>query len=121
MNVRQKAALSLSAVAAVSIATKLWATSVTDNEGCVLKILQMAETSRARAESARSSNHVAYALGLCEGARILMGDSEIERVTGIHMQTYEQRLNSMLCQYAKSRREKRRKDMERDKGLVRTK
>ena len=121
MNVRQRAALSISAVAAVSVATKLWATSVTDNEACVLKILQMAETSRAKAESARSTNHVAYALGLCEGARILMSDSDIERVTGLHMQTYEQRLNSLLCQYARSKRERKKREMERDKSLVRTK
>ena len=108
MTVQQRAYCSFVVVTIVSIVTKLWATSITNHESSILKMMQMAETSKNKAERDQSTNHIAYAMGLCEGARLVMGDSEIERITGIHIQTYTERLNALLCQYAKSRREKRK-------------
>ena len=108
MTVRRRAYCSFTIVAIVSIVTKLWATSITENESSILKMIQMAETARTKAERDQSKNHIAYALGLCEGARLVTSDSEIERITGIHIQTYTEKLNALLCQYGRYRREKKK-------------
>ena len=103
MRTSERAFCSVAGIAAVSIVTKLWATSITDNESAVRNIIQAAETSRVKAESVKSTKLIAYAMGLCEAARILMSDSEIERMTGIHVQTYIEQLNTRLCQYSRSK------------------
>lgn len=107
MHIRTRAAASFVALTTVSVVTKLWSTSLSDHETAIVRMLESAEASRLKAEREESTKHIAYALGLCAAARLLMSDSEIERVTGVHVQTYEERLNASLCQYAKSRRRRR--------------
>lgn len=112
MHIRARAAVSFVALTAVSVVTKLWSTSLSDHETAIVRMLEAAEASRLKAEREQSTKHVAYALGLCAAARMLVSDSEIERVTGVHVQTYEERLNASLCQYAKTRRKKRQQASE---------
>tara|TARA_B110001452_G_scaffold187767_1_gene158108 strand:- start:1084 stop:1410 length:327 start_codon:yes stop_codon:yes gene_type:complete len=104
MHVRERVVTSVVVLTASSVLMKLWAGTLSDNETPLTKIIEAAEASRVKGEAQKSSNHVAYALGMCNAARIFMVDSEIERLTGVHMPSYEERLNSLLYQYARSRR-----------------
>ena len=110
MELRYRAYCSILALSVVCIVTKLWATSITDNDSPVLKMMQMAETSLQKAEKSKSTTHIAYAIGLCEAARLVMSDPNIEKITGIHIQTFSERLNSLLCQYSRFRRDKKKRE-----------
>lgn len=108
-SLKQRAALSATSLLVVSVVTKLWSTSITDQTKTVVELLELAETSKAKATTEENTNHIAFALGLCTAARTILKDSDIERSTGIHMQSYEEELNALLRQYARSRRERRRR------------
>ena len=105
---KRRAAVSATGLLTLSVVTKLWSTSVSDQTKTFVHLLELAETSKAKAARDESTNHIAFALGLCTAARTMATDPEIERVTGIHMQTYEEELNALLRQYARSRRDRRR-------------
>lgn len=108
MRTGHRVAASLTVVTLASLVMKLWSVALSDNEASVTRILEAAEESRVKADTDRSPNHVAYSLGLCRAARILMTDAEIERLTGVHMASYEERLNALMYQCTRSRRHARR-------------
>lgn len=103
MRTAERAACSLAALALASVLSKLWVTSLSKPDEGVLEMLRRAERSRLRAERTRGTKHLAYALGMCHAARILLDDDEIEALTGIHMQSYEERLNAAMRQCATRR------------------
>ena len=112
MHARERVAVSLGLVTIASLVTKLWSMSLSDNESAVARIMEAAEASRVRAEAApKGSRHAAYALGLCTAARIVMSDTEIERLTGVHAPSFEERLNGLLYQCTRGRRRARRAEV----------
>jgi len=104
MRLQGRAVVSILLVSLVSVAMKLWSVSLSENDVCVTRIMEAAEASRVKAESEMSSKHVAYALGLCNAARMIMTDADIERLTSIHIPSYEEKLNALLYQCSRSRR-----------------
>lgn len=109
MQVRDRVILSLIVLATASVATKLWTSTLSEQEVNITRIIEEAEANRQRAEAEKSSTHAAFALGLCSAVRILMDEPDIEKLTGVHITSYEATLNALLYQYTRSRHRARSK------------
>lgn len=101
----QRAALSLALVFSVSVVSTMVVNTLNETERHVIKIMKKCE--RTRKAALREPDRVVrqQMLGVCHGCcictRMLMTDADIERCTGIDMNTYvstlKQKMTASSC------------------------
>ena len=98
---RDRAILSLVCLIVFSIVSKLWMSQTLHESNWVTEIMQRCERSRITAMQEKEdknvqARHLGYCIGLCEAAKVIMSDENIEDLTGINMETYMRLINRRL-------------------------